>query len=62
MQRGNNRRAGQLFLQISRADNVADSLKSRATQMAGMLGVDAVVDDDAQQSRAAANDQPATKE
>jgi hypothetical protein len=67
LRRNNTRRAGQLFLQISRAENASDSLKSRATQMAGMLGVDAIADDedeeDGQAAAApAANDQPATKE
>jgi hypothetical protein len=43
MKRGNNAAAGQLFRRIAQAEGVADSLKSRAVQMAGMLGVDAVV-------------------
>lgn len=61
--RNNFRRAGELFRQISRADNVADSLRSRAVQMAGMLGVDAVESDEAE-AGAGADDaaQPATKE
>ena len=58
--RNNFRRAGELFREISRADNVAESLQSRAVQMAGMLGVDAVeAADDNDNSDAA---QPATKE
>lgn len=59
MRRNNNQRAGALFLQISRVENVADSLKSRAVQMAGMLGVDAVPDAEPDNDDAA---MPATKE
>jgi hypothetical protein len=58
--RNNFRRAGELFRQISRADNVSESLKRRAVQMAGMLGVDAVETDDTNADNDAA--QPATKE
>lgn len=58
--RRNFRRAGELFRQISRADNVAGSLQSRAVQMAGMLGVDAVETDGDSDNNDAA--QPATKE
>jgi hypothetical protein len=42
LKRGNEAAAGALFQRIARAENVPDSLKSRAVQMAGMLGVDAV--------------------
>ena len=42
MKRGNTAVAGQLFRRIAQGAGVADSLKSRAVQMAGMLGVDAV--------------------
>jgi hypothetical protein len=42
LKRGNEAAAGALFRRISVAENVPDSLKSRAVQMAGMLGVDAV--------------------
>lgn len=42
LKRGNNRAAGLLYKRITEADNVPESLKSRAVQMAGMLGVDAV--------------------
>lgn len=42
LKRGNDRAAGQLFKRIAEAPGVPDSLKSRAVQMAGMLGVDAV--------------------
>jgi hypothetical protein len=58
--RSNFRRAGELFRQISRADNVAESLKRRAVQMAGMLGVDAVESEDDNAENAA--EEPATKE
>jgi len=44
LRRGNNRVAGQLYKRISEAPDVPDTLKSRAVQMAGMLGVDAVQD------------------
>lgn len=37
-------KAGPLFGQIAKMEDVAPSLKSRAVQMAGMLGVDAVED------------------
>ncbi len=58
--RSNFRRAGELFRQISRAENVSESLKRRAVQMAGMLGVDAVdIENDNADNQAA---QPATKE
>jgi hypothetical protein len=42
LKRGNDRAAGQLFKRIAETPDVADSLKSRAVQMAGMLGVDVV--------------------
>lgn len=42
LKRGNDRVAGQLYKRIAETAGVADSLKSRAVQMAGMLGVDAV--------------------
>lgn len=42
MRRGNDRAAGLLFKRISEAPGVSESLKSRAVQMAGTLGVDAV--------------------
>ena len=54
---GNFRRSGELFRQITRAENVAEPLKRRAVQMAGMLGVDA-----AEPDSDATADQPATKE
>lgn len=45
LKRGNDRAAGQLFKRIAETPDVADSLKSRAVQMAGMLGVDVVPDE-----------------
>lgn len=41
MRRGNDQVARRLFQQIAEADGVADSLKSRATQMASMLAAPA---------------------
>ena len=49
LKRGNDRAAGLLYKRIAEAPGVPDTLKSRAVQMAGMLGVDAV---DARQSNA----------
>jgi len=40
LKRGNRRAAGLLFKRIADAPDVADSLKTRANQMAGMLGAD----------------------
>lgn len=39
--------AGPLFAEIAKADNVPETLRARARQLAGLLGVDAVVDVDA---------------
>lgn len=58
LKRGNDRAAGLLYKRIAESGNVADSLKSRATQMAGMLGVDAVASED---TTTAAPSAPATK-
>ena len=38
--------AGPLFAQIAKDEDVPDSLRSRARQLAGLLGVDAIVDVD----------------
>lgn len=46
LKRGNDAAAGALFKRIADSDNAPESLKSRAVQMAGMLGVDAVPDAD----------------
>ena len=45
LKRGNDAAAGALFKRIAETEGVSDSLKSRAVQMAGMLGVDAIEDD-----------------
>ena len=58
LKRGNGRAAGLLYKRIAETENVPDSLKSRAVQMAGMLGVDAVTDED---NSTAAPSAPATK-
>ena len=39
--------AGPLFAEIAKAEDVPESLRARARQMAGLLGVDAIVDVDA---------------
>lgn len=39
--------AGALFAQIAKEEDVPESIRSRARQMAGVLGVDAIVDVDA---------------
>ena len=46
LEQGNNDEAGALFAQIAREDDVPESLKSRARQMASLLGVDAIEDVD----------------
>lgn len=43
-QRGEFKQAGALYGRIAKVPGVSESLQSRAVQMAGMLGVDAVVD------------------
>ena len=47
LEQGRNREAGRLFAAIANADDVPESLKSRARQMAGVLGIDAIEDIDA---------------
>ncbi len=44
LEAGDNEAAGTLFSEIANADGVPDSLRSRARQMAGLLGVDAIDD------------------
>ena len=44
LQQGNRREAGALFARIAKDDGVPESIRSRARQMAGVLGVDAIVD------------------
>ena len=62
LKRGNDRAAGELFKRIAEADDVPEGLKSRAVQMAGMLGVDAIEDDDAAAAPTAAASATSTKE
>lgn len=47
LEAGDNDAAGTMFSEIANADGIPDTLRSRARQMAGMLGVDAI--DDVQQ-------------
>lgn len=44
MESGDNAAAGKLFAAIAKDEDQPESLRSRARQMAGLLGVDAVVD------------------
>lgn len=46
LDQGNQAEAGALFAAIARSDDTPDSLKVRARQMAGLLGVDAIDDVD----------------
>ncbi|MCU0728499.1 MAG: tetratricopeptide repeat protein [Sphingopyxis sp.] len=62
LKRGNDAAAGALFKRIAEAPGVEDSLKSRAVQMAGMLGVDATETATAERAATAPTAaQPATK-
>lgn len=45
MNQGNTQEAGELFAQIANDDTVPETLRTRAVQMAGVLGVDALPDD-----------------
>lgn len=54
LKRGNERAAGLLFKRIAETPDVPDALKSRALQMAGTLGVDAVAQPEAAQPAPAA--------
>jgi hypothetical protein len=47
LEAGNRAEAGQLFAAIAKDDTVSESLRDRALQMTGQLGVDAVDDVDA---------------
>lgn len=58
MKQGRNDLAGPLFAQIARDKETPDTLRSRARQIAGLLGVDAV-DDPEKMVAAQAGDQPA---
>ncbi|MGN3975321.1 tetratricopeptide repeat protein [Tsuneonella sp. SYSU-LHT278] len=46
LDQGNQAEAGALFAAVARDKNTSDSLRSRARQMAGLLGVDAIDDVD----------------
>ncbi|MXO89754.1 tetratricopeptide repeat protein [Pontixanthobacter aquaemixtae] len=46
LEQGKRQEAGDLLAAISKSDDVPDSLRSRARQMAGQLGVDAIEDVD----------------
>ncbi len=46
-EKGDTKRAGTLFGEIARSEDVPDTLRSRTRQMAGLLGVDAIEDADA---------------
>ena len=46
LEKGDRKQAGTLFGEIAKSDKVPESLRSRARQMAGLLGVDAVEDVD----------------
>lgn len=54
LKRGNESAAGALFKRIAETEDAPESLKSRAVQMAGMLGVDAVGNNDENEAPAAA--------
>ncbi len=47
LEQGDEAEAGALFAQIAKADDVPETLRSRARQLAGVLGVDAIEDVDA---------------
>ena len=44
LEQGNEKQAGTLFAEISKSEDVPNSLRSRSRQMAGVLGVDAIED------------------
>lgn len=46
LEQGKRAEAGRLFADIARADDVPEQIRSRARQMAGVLGVDAIPDVD----------------
>lgn len=47
LDQGKSAEAGAMFAQIAKSDNVPETIQSRARQMAGVLGVDAIEDVDA---------------
>lgn len=46
LDQGKRKEAGTLFAEISKSEDVPDALRSRTRRMAGLLGVDAIVDVD----------------
>lgn len=46
LEQGKRKEAGDMFAQIAKSDDTPESLRSRARQMAGVLGVDAIDDVD----------------
>ncbi len=46
LEAGDEKAAGAMFAEIAKAEDVPESLRSRARQMSGLLGVDAIVDVD----------------
>ncbi|ALE15907.1 hypothetical protein AMC99_00597 [Altererythrobacter epoxidivorans] len=46
LEKGDRKQAGTLFGEIAKSDDVPETLQSRARQMAGLLGIDAVEDVD----------------
>jgi hypothetical protein len=61
LDQGRNAEAGALFAAIAKDDEVPDTLKSRARQMAGLLGVDAIEDVDEVLEQQAAEAAPAAQ-
>ena len=67
LEQGKRAEAGRLFAEIARTETVPNPIRSRARQMAGVLGVDAISDVDAfmkqqrdlQRANAAAGPPPA---
>ncbi|RZV34099.1 MAG: tetratricopeptide repeat protein [Sphingomonadaceae bacterium] len=55
LEQGKRKEAGTLFSQIAKDDDVPQSIRSRARQMAGVLGVDAIEDVDKVLEEAGAN-------
>ena len=62
LEAGRERQAGELFAQIAQDDDAPESLKSRARQMAGVLGIDAIenIDELLEEQGVTAEAQPAT--
>ncbi|WP_379921943.1 tetratricopeptide repeat protein [Erythrobacter sp. R86502] len=61
LEAGDRAKAGKLFADIAKADDLPESLRSRARQMAGLLGVDAIVDvDQLLKDQGVSNDSPAS--